>query len=258
MGRPTKINEQRDTLEIEDYRIPVRIITESGRYNTRASVTSRALIIRLPYGLRSQDREDQLKNMLRWARETLASKPAAFAPFKKVRTSGAYTFACRGDAYELSVVAHEFKHHKIVATRDDFLEVRVNPLDSRLENGALLPKLLAKYFGGLHLPRVTRRVHALNDQHFKRPINSVRLSDTYSRWGSCSSKGNINLATRLVLAPDEVLDAVIIHELAHLIEANHSSRFWAHVERALPNYREYDVWLKHHGKELLFKPVPLL
>lgn len=257
MGRPRKRHEKRDTLEIGEYRIPVRIITESGRYNTRASVTSQALIIRLPYGLRSGDREEQLVNMLRWARETLATKPEAFANFKKVSNSGAYSFVIQGSAYQLSVVAHELKHHKIIATGDDRLEVRVNPTDTRLENGKLLPKLLAKYFGGVHLPRVTQRVEELNERHFKRPINSVRLSDTYSRWGSCSSKGNINLATRLILAPDEILDAVIIHELAHLIEANHSSRFWSHVERALPNYREYDVWLKEHGKELLFKPVPL-
>lgn len=258
MGRPRKRHEQRDTLEIGEYRIPVRVITESGRYNTRASVTSQALIIRLPYGLRSHDREEQLKNMLRWARETLKTKPEAFAAFKKVATSGAYAFAVREETFKLSVVAHELKHHKIVAVGAGELEVRVNPTDSRLENGKLLPKLLAKYFGGVHLPRVTDRVHKLNEEHFQQSVNSVRLSDTYSRWGSCSSKGNINLATRLILAPDEILDAVIIHELAHLIEANHSSRFWGHVERALPNYRDHDVWLKEHGKELLFKPVPLL
>ncbi len=238
-----------------DYLIPVRIITESGRYNTRASVTSNALIIRLPYGLRASDREAQLKNMLRWARETLETQPAAFANFKKVERSGAYLFSVRDDSYKISVVAHERKHHKIVEVGAGELEVRVNTEDVRLANGKLLPKLLAKHFGGLYLSRVSERVHALNDQHFQRPINTVRLSDTYSRWGSCSSKGNINLATRLILAPDEVLDAVIIHELAHLLEANHSARFWAHVERALPNYREYDEWLKVHGKTLLFKPV---
>lgn len=257
MARPRKLHEQRDTLEINDYLIPVRIITESGRYSARASVTSQSLIVRLPYGLNSGDRDEQLTNMLRWARETLANKPAAFAQFKRVKTSGAYIFTIRGEAYELNVVTHELKHHKILEVAPNRLEIRVNPTDSRLGNGKLLPKLLAKHFGGVHLPRVTARVHELNEQHFGQSINAVRLSDTYSRWGSCSSKGNINLATRLVLAPDEVLDAVIIHELAHLLEANHSSRFWAHVARALPDYQTYDVWLKDHGKELLFKPIPI-
>lgn len=195
--------------------------------------------------------------MLRWAQETLEKQPEAFANFKKVALAGAYTFTVREEIYGLTVIAHELKHHKIVAGENRSLEVRVNPTDTRLHSGKLLPKLLAKHFGSLHLPRVTQRVHALNDQHFQQRVNTVRLSDTYSRWGSCSTKGNINLATRLILAPDEVLDAVIIHELAHLLEANHSPRFWAHVERALPNHRDYDVWLKKHGKELLFKPVPV-
>ncbi|MEM6770425.1 MAG: hypothetical protein AAF597_07585, partial [Bacteroidota bacterium] len=157
MPRPRKRHEQRDTLEIGDYRIPVRIITESGRYNTRASVTSQALIIRLPYGLRSGEREEQLTNMLRWARDTVAEKPEAFAAFRKVVTSGAYTFTIGEETYRLSVVAHALKHHKIVARGVGELEVQVNPSDARLDQGKLLPKLLAKYFGNQHLPRVTER-----------------------------------------------------------------------------------------------------
>lgn len=257
MSRPKKVHELRDSLELGDYKIPVRIITESRRYNSRASVTTQALIIRVPKTLTQSQRKEEITKMLRWARETLDEKPEAFANFRKVPLSGAYHFVVRKESYHLSVVPHGLKHHKIVESGEGTLEIRVNLDDGRLENGKLLPKLLAKYFGGIHLPRVTERVHELNDLHFQKPINAVRLSDTYSRWGSCSSKGNINLATRLVLAPDEVLDAVIIHELAHLVEANHSSRFWAQVERALPNYKEYDVWLNAHGKTLLFKPEPV-
>ncbi|MEO0731496.1 MAG: M48 family metallopeptidase [Bacteroidota bacterium] len=257
MPRPRKVHEARDTLTIGDYRIPVRLITEAGRYNSRASVTSQALIIRLPRQLTKVEREKGIKNMLQWARDTLKKKPEAFAQFRKVERSGSYRFACRGEEYTIAVVTHDHKHHKILQTGPGQLEAHVFVGDARLNNGKLLPKLLAKYFGGCYLPEVHQRVHALNDQHFQRPINTVKLSDTYSRWGSCSSKGNINLATRLLLAPQEVLDAVIIHELAHLVEANHSHRFWAEVERALPNYREYDAWLKEHGKELHFQPTPV-
>lgn len=256
--RPKKVHERREVLEIGDYRVPVRIVTEAGRYNSRASVTSKALIIRLPKGMTVTERETHLGNMLNWARETLAEKPEAFAQFKKVALASDYRFKVRGESFLLNVVHHGLKHHRVVSLGDGRLEIRVNPTDGRLAAGKLLPKLLAKHFGGIHLPRVAQRVHHLNEVHFQRTINAVRLSDTYSRWGSCSSKGNINLATRLILAPDEILDAVIIHELAHLVEANHSSCFWAQVERALPNYREYDTWLKDHGKELLFRPEPVL
>lgn len=252
--RPKKVFEKREVLNIGDYSIPVRVITERGRNGARASVTSQALIIRIRAGIPAADTDKQLREMLAWAKKTLDQQPEAFAQFRKVEQAGAYCFRIRDEEYHLTIVPHVLKHHKIIRTAPGILEARVNTEDGRLASGKLLPKLLAKYFGGVHLPRVAQRVHQLNDRHFQRPINNVRLSDTYSRWGSCSSKGNINLATRLVLAPDEILDAVIIHELAHLVEANHSPRFWAQVERALPNYKEYDVWLKMHGKELLFQP----
>ena len=75
---------------------------------------------------------------------------------------------------------------------------------------------------------------------------SVRAAKT--RWGSCSSKGNLNFNWRLVLAPREVLDYVVVHELAHRKEMNHSPAFWAEVEKILPDYRERRKWLKTYGQ----------
>lgn len=253
--RPRKVQEKRELIEIDDLRIPVKIITESGRYNTRASVTSQALIIRLPAGISAREREKQLGDMMRWARETLVEKPQAFAHFRRVERASNYEFAIREATYLIEIDSHDLRDHKIVRSGPRDLKILLNPTDDRVYSGKLIPKLLAKYFGGVYLPEVSERVHALNEEHFQRPIRAVKMSDTYSRWGSCSHVGNINLATRLLLAPSEVLDAVIIHELAHLVEQNHSSRFWAQVERALPNYKEYDEWLRQHGKTLLFEPV---
>jgi len=95
-------------------------------------------------------------------------------------------------------------------------------------------------------------VHELNERHFQQPIDQVRLKYNHSNWGSCSNKGNINLSTRLLFAPPEVIDYVIIHELAHRLEMNHSPRFWKLVADAMPNYREQERWLKEHGKGLGF------
>jgi len=73
-----------------------------------------------------------------------------------------------------------------------------------------------------------------------------------SRWGSCSSKGNLNFNCLLMNAPDEIIDYVVVHELCHRKEMNHSPRFWAHVEKVLPDYKERRKWLKDHGNELYF------
>ena len=74
---------------------------------------------------------------------------------------------------------------------------------------------------------------------------SIRKQKT--RWGSCSSKGNLNFNCLLLLTPPEVLDYVVVHELCHRIEMNHSKAFWNEVEKVLPDYRVAKDWLKKEG-----------
>ena len=73
---------------------------------------------------------------------------------------------------------------------------------------------------------------------------SVRITDAKERWGSCNAAGSLNFAWRLVMAPPPVIDYVIVHELAHLVEMNHSRRFWGRVGRILPDYAQRRKWLR--------------
>ncbi|WP_116127605.1 M48 family metallopeptidase [Lewinella sp. IMCC34183] len=257
MPRTRKTGEQRTTLELNGIPVPLRIITERGRRSTIASVRQRALYIRLPAGLSSRERETRLTEMLAWARRTAEEKPEAFAHFAPPPPASVYTFPFGEREYRITMGHHNGATHRLVTDGDDGLAVHLSTRDARRHPQRVIPKLLARHFAGRCLSEVTERVHALNAAHFGRPINAVKLSDTYSRWGSCSHRGNINLATRLLLAPPPVLDAVIIHELAHLVVADHSPRFWAEVARALPDYRDYDEWLREHGNSLRFDPLVL-
>lgn len=92
------------------------------------------------------------------------------------------------------------------------------------------------------------------------PLFARKLGVTYqrvavrsqrTRWGSCSSKGNLNFNCLLALTPPEVFDYVIVHELCHLKEMNHSPKFWAEVEKQLPHYKICRKWLKNHGTNLI-------
>lgn len=79
---------------------------------------------------------------------------------------------------------------------------------------------------------------------------SVKLSDAKARWGSCSSKNNLNFAWRLIMCPIAVIDYVVVHELSHIDYKNHSPVFWARVKTVLPNYKEQQDWLKVNRKIL--------
>ena len=79
----------------------------------------------------------------------------------------------------------------------------------------------------------------------------ITIRNQHSRWGSCSSAGNLNFNCLLMLAPPEVLDYVVVHELCHRKEMNHSPAFWAQVEKVLPDYKERKKWLKDNGGALI-------
>lgn len=79
----------------------------------------------------------------------------------------------------------------------------------------------------------------------------ITIRNQRTRWGSCSSKGNLNFNCLLMLTPPEVIDYVVVHELCHRKEMNHSGRFWNEVARVLPGYAEQEKWLKTHDNEIM-------
>jgi predicted metal-dependent hydrolase len=81
----------------------------------------------------------------------------------------------------------------------------------------------------------------------------IAIRKQKSRWGSCSREGNLNFNCLLMMAPPEVLDYVVVHELSHRLEMNHSMWFWAQVEKILPDYRARRKWLKDQGNSLMIR-----
>jgi len=145
----------------------------------------------------------------------------------------------RGEKIPLSVQSAEPKC--ILSFADQQLACLLPQEDCRPRIELHLRKLAAKEF--------PLRVQLLAKQHGLE-VKRVSVRDQKSRWGSCSARKTVSLNWRLIMAPPFVLDYVIVHELMHLREMNHSARFWQLVAAAFPQHREAQQWLKAFGREL--------
>ena len=81
--------------------------------------------------------------------------------------------------------------------------------------------------------------------------NRITIRCQRTRWGSCSSKGNLNFNCLLVLLPDEIIDSVVVHELCHINQMNHSAKFYAEIEKVFPDYNRCRQWLKQNGNKYM-------
>tara|TARA_B100000902_G_scaffold1537_1_gene2016 strand:- start:1672 stop:2259 length:588 start_codon:yes stop_codon:yes gene_type:complete len=91
--------------------------------------------------------------------------------------------------------------------------------------------------------RIVNGLVEIYNENNKYNIKNIRIKNQKTRWGSCSSIGNLNFNWKLSMAPYEVIEYVVIHELCHRLEMNHSNKFWRHVKELCPNYKQHSKWL---------------
>ena len=109
--------------------------------------------------------------------------------------------------------------------------------------------ILIKFLRDKLLLEVTKLVDFFSAKH-ELSFSKIRIMNNKNKWGSCSSKGVLSFNWRLVFAPKEILEYLVVHEMCHIIEMNHSIRFWNLVETLYPNYKLAKLWLKGNGMKL--------
>ena len=143
-----------------------------------------------------------------------------------------------GEIYSLQHI--EANYCKVLITQN-LVEVYSNiPHDKRILIKFLRDKLLLE---------VTKLVDFFSAKH-ELSFSKIRIMNNKNKWGSCSSKGVLSFNWRLVFAPKEILEYLVVHEMCHIIEMNHSIRFWNLVETLYPNYKLAKLWLKGNGMRL--------
>lgn len=235
-----------EILKVPDLPVPIHLHIER-RNNSRASILKDKIIIRLPNHLSSSQLEESKSKMLQWAQKKV-SKSTMFLPPAQERFVDGAIVKIYDDEWKVNVSYHSMR---VIQVKLDFPEIKITyPEGTRVSKQ--MSTLLSKCFSNYYISNLNREVRQINDTFFKEKIEKVSLKYTNSRWGSCSSKRNLNFSTRLLLVPPTVRRYVIIHELAHLREMNHSDRFWKIVEQAMPDYLAYDKWLNKNGRQYDF------
>lgn len=222
------------------------------RNTIRASLGKQYAILRLPRYIRGKERENQIDKFYYWLKDKVLVEERHRRRFEGKKYEDGYTFCLYDRTYTVYFDLTENVSHSGKYLGDGEILIRLaydcTPQNSEKEITQLISRVIAK----IYTPIITDRVLAYNEQYFQREIQSVKMKYNQSNWGSCSSKANINLSTRLLFAPIEVQDYIIVHELSHLIEMNHSNRYWSIVSRVMPNYKEYEQWLKENGHQCDF------
>ncbi|TNE64231.1 MAG: M48 family peptidase [Bacteroidetes bacterium] len=232
-------------ITVNGTELPVEVVFEHRRGH-RFSITRQRIIMRLPLGLDAPSVQARLGELQQWVGKVAAKKAALLAPFTPREYKSGDTLTVGRRQYILDILEEDRRSHtgKLIGNT---IALQLSNHSTAANRTKAIRTLLSRIVAGDFHPEIEERVHFWNRRSFNRPIKGVFLKYNHSNWGSCSTNGNINLSTRLLFAPQEVQDYVIVHELAHLVELNHSDRFWALVERYMPDYREKEKWLKVHG-----------
>ncbi len=232
--------------------LPVRVYFER-RTSSRVSLGKDAILLRVPLLCRGPLLKNQLTWMGQWLENTFGQKPEQLKRIVKVNQSLESGQPIPLFDRTLKLEIRPSRRKSIVGkiiSEDGLLVLQIpngaTPNRSELANA--ISRCLAKAYRS-HFEDM---VHRINTSSFNQPIGQIRLKNNSSNWGSCSSNGNINLSTRLLMLPLKVQEYVVVHELAHLLELNHSDRYWALVESVMPDYKTSEKWLKLHGSDKVF------
>jgi predicted metal-dependent hydrolase len=218
--------------------VPPYQVVVSRRTTLALEINDRAeVVVRAPFGLSDQTIEQFIHQKARWIREHIERilKIRTRHPLPVYQNGALFLFF--GQEYPL----HFVHHNKPLFFKDGFFLPEIQRHHAR--------ELMTNWYRLEAKKWLTKRVHELASRHHIVYTN-IRITGAMTRWGSCGPGGTLNFSWRIIMAPHNIVDYVIAHELAHVSIKNHSQRFWRRVEELYGDYKTAHQWLKDHGSRL--------
>ncbi|MCF7791467.1 MAG: M48 family metallopeptidase [Victivallales bacterium] len=209
-------------------------VIKSGRTSIALHISdSGALTVRAPFSCSDDRIMEFVKSKKNWIekKRMLVEKRQRLIARNRIAPGGVIPFL--GDFYKINIDANI---RKDVIFDNGFFLRKKDKIKTSLSEWYKLEALNI-------IPGITE----CEAYRFGLDVSKIKINSAETRWGSCTSKSNINFSWRLVALPEKIIHYVVIHELTHLIELNHSKKFWKNVEKLLPDYRDCDSWLKKNS-----------
>lgn len=229
-------------ITISGRRVPYRVVRSTRARRLRVTVKEGQVTVTLPRGVRESEAERLLQQHGAWLLKHLDAPTRRKKP---AQTLPADVILLRGTAHRIEVIEEPERLSRLrVEEKSGRLLVRVPPGTREPPRRLVVPWLKAQ--ARLIIEASVRRQSACMSVTYK--IISIR--DQRTRWGSCSNQGSLSFNWRLVMAPPAVLEYVVVHELAHRRQQNHSKAFWQVVAQYYPDFKAARAWLRANASLL--------
>ena len=222
------------SLDRDGVKIDYELVYTARKSGVRISVQNGVVRVNAPAGIPPNDVDASVLKNAEWIRGALARFAKVCGEQLKPFTNGRI-FDIEGAPYVLRIVKADRKNVQVTAGE---LVVQTPDISSETVRAAVREYLIHR--AGDLLQERTKHYGSI----IGRSPAHITIREQKTRWGSCSSKGNLNFNWRLIMAPREALDYVVIHELCHLYEMNHSAAFWKRVSELCPDYLKWRDYLK--------------
>jgi len=227
-----------------DHRLNVHLIRSRKRRKTLSLRIKEdgGVVLSVPYHTPKGEIEKFIKEKKSWVIKKVTEKDRSIKETQKAFIPGE-KFLYLGESYPLEIRESDHREPSLKLSFGKFILGQDHIEEAR--------DLFVRWYKGEAKETIARRVDYYSHRMHLSP-KGIRITSAQSRWGSCSRDNRLSFSWRMIMAPLNVIDYILIHELAHIKEKNHSGRFWNYMESFLPDYRKHRLWLKENGPRLRF------
>lgn len=224
---------------------PIQVIKTDRLKSASIEVDAKGVRVTVPKGLTDSRVEELVKKRSLWIKHKMEVQANYVPPKPKEFVTGE-CFTYLGRNYRLKLLNESIEGVKL---KNGYLLVSKPKSANTVNSESQLRHQLEGWFQAHALARICEKVERYSVMLGVSP-KSVKVRDYKTRWGSCTSSGVISFNWRIIIAPHQIVDYVVVHELCHMLEHNHSPKFWKHVKSVMPNYPEHRRWLKENSDKL--------